>query len=391
MQSILYVNPTAVQGGAEEVLVQIMTAAQELGYAPVLVIPHRGWLAERAQAQDIPCEILSSLPDVLTMDHWAAQIKPWLPNALAIARLVRKYRAVLVHSNTPRTSYHGGLAARLAGVKAITHCHDLLGLPYQSKGKAWLLDALADWTLVVSNAVRDLLLQYLPRLQERIATLYVAGKRPLYANAVQVSLHALFDIPPGTRVIGSVSAMTPWKGQDVLIDAFRLVQAQMPNVHLVIVGGSQGSPKQDAYEAMLRARVRDYHLADKVTFTGWREDAGSLMPAFDIFAHVPTQPDPLPTVLTESCALGCAIVASRIGGIPEILGDDEAGLLVPPRDPIASAQAILSLMADPTRQAALRQSARRRFQVHFSWDQMKARLGGIYQKVLESQEPNPRL
>lgn len=391
MTSILYIHPTAAHGGGEEALVQTMTAAQELGYAPVLVAPLHGWLTERAQAQDIPCEIVSSLPNILTTDHWAAQFKPWLPNAFAIARLIKKYQAVLVHSNTPRTSYHGGLAARWAGVKAITHCHEFTGVPYQSRPKAWLLNALADWTLVPSNAVLDLILQYAPFVEGRITTLYYGWKQSPYDNARVADAHALFHIPDTACVIGNVSAMVPWKGQDVLIDAFRIVQEQIPDAHLIIVGGSQGVSKREVYEERLRAKVREYQIEDKVTFTGWREDVWSIMPAFDIFVHIPTQPDPLPTVLMHSCALGCAIIASRIGGIPEILGDEEAGLLVPPADPIASAQALLSLMADPTRRAELRQSARRRFQGHFSWERMKAGLAGVYQQVLESQESNAKL
>lgn len=382
LKHILYINPSAVHGGAEEVLVLYMRSAQENGYQPVLVVPEKGWLTEQCEAINIPYELLPTLPNPFTSLHWRQQLKPLLPNALAIMRLVRQWDAVLVHSNTPRASYHGGLGARLAGVKAISHVHDITRLPYASPIKARFLSLLADRILVVSHAVEKAIINLAPRLQSRIQTLYNGWDISRYANVKAAKLNQMFGIPSDAIIIGNVSAMTPWKGQDVLIEAFRSLHANHPTTRLLLVGGAQGNEEQIRYERQLHQQVADYGLDDVVIFTGWREDVWSLMKSFDLFVHVPTQPDPLPTVLLHACALSCPIIASEIGGIPEIIIDGYCGLLVPARNATSLSRTLSELLREPRRQQRLREQARAHFIKTFSQDNMTAGLALVYQECL---------
>ena len=381
---ILYVSPTAVHGGAEEVLLRVMLYARTLGYAPVLVAPRAGWLTERCVEHDIPVETLPVIPDTFATTSWRQQLRPWLPSALGVARLARKWRPAIVHSNTPRVSYHGGLGARLAGVRTVTHVHDIYGLPYASRPQARLLAALADWTLVPSHAVERAVVGYMPRLRSRIQTLYNGWDATEYDDVRPADLRALYGIPPEAVVIGSAAAMHPWKGQDVLIEAFRAVHAQEPRAHLVLVGGAQGGAAQSEFEAELHRRAGAHGLGGAVTFTGWREDALAFIRAFDIFVHAPTQPDPLPTAVLHAAALGRAIVASNSGGIPEIVLDGTAGLLMPPGNADALAHTICELVDDPTRRAALGAQARAHFSERFSRRQMMDGLAHAYEACLKS-------
>jgi len=382
MSCVLYVNPTSIHGGAEEVLLHHMTVAQELGYQPVLVVPASGWLTDRCRTEGIPCELLPSLPDAVTSDHWSYQLRPWPLNAIAIAQFVRKWSAVLVHSNTPRTAYHGGLGARLSGVKAVTHVHDIVQLPYAVRPKAWLLFQLTDWTLVVSQAVERAVINYAPKFRSCIQTLYNGWDLSLYHHVLAADIRTLFQVPHTSVIIGTVAAMTPWKGQDVLIEAFRLLRMQVPYVHLIIVGGSQGGKRQSAYEAQLHQQVIDAGLGDAVTFTGWREDVWAWMKSFDIFVHVPIAPDPLPTALLHACALGSTIVASAIGGIPEIVLDGKSGLLISPNDAHALCTALTRLVANPEYRAELGRQATDHFSRRFSRQQMKEGIAFVYQQCL---------
>lgn len=381
MATILYVNATAVHGGAEEALVHLMTAALELGHRPVLVTPQAGWLTERAGELGIACEKVKSLPDTMTTDSAMAQLKPWLPAAMGIAAAARKHRAGLVHSNSARAGYHGGLGARLAGARSITHCYEIIGIPYRSRPKRWILDRVTDWTLVVSNAVRDEVLVHAPELADRITTLYLAHDVSMEDGVLPADLHRLFNLPPGALVIGNAAAMTPWKGQDVLVDAFNLVHEEIPAARLLLMGGSQGSARQNAFEEKLRSQVRQLGLESKVTFTGWREDWLSLLKSFDIFVHATTGADPLPTVLIRGAALGRAMIATPLGGIPEILGED-AGVIVPPGNAGALAAALRDLALDPGRRVALGARARERVATDFSWERMRTTLGEVYDRVL---------
>jgi len=378
---ILYVNSTAIHGGAEEALLHLVRAAAQLGHRPVLATPGDGWLPEAARASGAVTEFVSVLPEAMTTDSALAQWGPWLPSALAVARVARRHGAAIVHSNTPRTAYHGGLAARLSGARAITHCYDILGLPYASAPKAWLLDRLSDWTLTVSDAVASALVAHAPRLSGRMSTLYHGFDAARVAGSPAADLTALFGVPKDARVIVHASAMTPWKGQDVLVEAFRTVAAARADAHLVLVGGSQGSGRQDRFEETLRARVASAGLGKRVTFTGWREDWCAILAAAEIFVHAPTGPDPLPLVVLHAAALGRAIVAGRTGGIPEILGDPPAGLWVPTGDAPAMAASIEALLADPARGRALGARARERAGL-FSIERMTTALAGVYDRLL---------
>ncbi|MGB0383979.1 MAG: glycosyltransferase family 4 protein [Ardenticatenaceae bacterium] len=381
-QVVLYVNPTAVHGGAEEVLLHIMSAARELGYQPVLVVPKMGWLTEQCEAKNIPVELLPSLPDAITNDNWKQQLRPWLPNAYAMARLVRKWRAVLVHSNTPRASYHGGLGARLARVAAVTHVHDMISLPYRSALKGRLLSALADRTLTVSSAVEQMVGSFLPQLRPRLQTLYNGWDVSLYAKVTACDLKLAFGIPQDCFVIGNVSVMSAMKGQDVLIEAFRQLYRHAPQTRLLIVGGSQGNERQAKYEAKLHQQVAEYGLQEAVVFAGWREDAWEIIKSLDLFVHTPTDFDSLPTVLLHASALGRAIVASQIGGIPEIVLADVSGLIVPPRDVNSLHHALATLINDPLRRLQLGQQAHLHFKRRFSRQQLIEGLSVAYQKCL---------
>ncbi|HEX8684536.1 MAG TPA: glycosyltransferase [Ardenticatenaceae bacterium] len=379
---VLYVNPSAVHGGAEEVLLRMMGYAREYEYQPVLVVPRGGWLTEQCEAQGIAYEFLPTLPDAFTSDHWQQQFRPWPRNALAIARLARKWGAAIVHSNTPRASYHGGLGARLARVAAVTHVHDIVSLPYASPLKARLLGSLTDRTLVVSKAVERAVLGFAPRLEARVQTLYNGWDVSVYEGVRPANLRELFGVPEDAFVIGNVSALTPWKGQDLLVTAFRELHERHPEAHLLVVGGAQGSERQSDYERHLRQLVAALGLEGAVTLTGWREDAWALIKSFDLFVHVPTEPDPLPTALLHACALGRACIGAEIGGVPEILDGGAAGVLVPPRDAPALAEAMHSLMEDAQRRQALGIRAREHFARRFSRRQMAAGLDYAYRQCL---------
>ncbi|NNJ11443.1 glycosyltransferase family 4 protein [Chloroflexales bacterium ZM16-3] len=377
---IIYLNPTAVHGGAEDALLQMMRLARGLTLEPVLVTPESGWLTDRCREQQIPCELLPSLPNIVTNDSWHTQLRPWFINAVAVAQLVRKWDACIVHSNNPRAAYHGGLGARLARVMAVTHCHDIVNIPYRSIYKARLLDWLTDWTLVPSNAVQKVIVKAVPWLAPRIRTLYNGWDSAMFDVVSKIDLRTMFGLPSDTVVIGSVAAMTPWKGQDLLIDAFRLLAPQDARLRLMLVGSAQGRPEQQRYEASLHERVAAYGLNDRVIFTGWREDALAIMKALDIVVHVPTQPDPLPTVLIQASALARPIVAAAIGGVPEIVpADERCGLLVQPSDPSALAEALRNLVGNTVLQTELAANAHRRFLTRFSQAQMAAGLAETYQ------------
>ncbi len=126
--------------------------------------------------------------------------------------------------------------------------------------------------------------------------------------------------------------------------------------------------------------VADEGLEQKIIFTGWREDVIAWIKAADILIHTPTQFDSLPTVLLHGIALGRPVVATRTGGIPEIVLDGQNGYVVDP-DPAAIASAIRQLVVDETLRRRFGENGVKHFRRTFSYEQMRAGLIRVYEAV----------
>jgi glycosyltransferase involved in cell wall biosynthesis len=138
-------------------------------------------------------------------------------------------------------------------------------------------------------------------------------------------------------VLGRISS---WKGQDVLLRAI----AGVPDVVAVVAGDAW--PGQERHEAALRDLAAELGIGARVQFVGFVADPRPLYAAADVVVVPSTRPDPLPNAALEAAAAGCCVVASRHGGLPEIVRDGETGLLVAPGDPAALAAALGRLAAD---------------------------------------------
>jgi glycosyltransferase involved in cell wall biosynthesis len=378
-RSILYISPVSFHGGAEEVLLSYMEAAKESQYFPVLVAPTEGWLTAECRGRDIPVEILPTLPDV-SLPSATKQFLPMAWNGVQIARIARKWGGVIVHSNSPRSSYHGGLGARFAGIAAVTHIHDVSNPPYRTSMRARILNFLADWTITVSNAVRQEIIRIAPQFQNKINTIYNGWDIARYDQILAADLRKEFNIPQNATILISGSAISEHKGQHLLIPAYEYLQEKHNNLRLLIVGSAQNYPLARKYEEALHQRVADVGMGQEIIFTGWREDIIALIKGADILLHTPTQFDSLPTVLLHGIATGRPVVATNIGGIAEIVLNGQNGFVVEP-DPQKIANAISKILVDNQLSYQFGQNGINHFRNTFSHEKMRSKLINVYDKV----------
>jgi glycosyltransferase involved in cell wall biosynthesis len=148
-------------------------------------------------------------------------------------------------------------------------------------------------------------------------------------------------------LVGSFSRLSPWKGQHLLIEAL----VRLPGVGALLSGAPLFG--EEAYAASLHERARALGVADRVRFLGQRDDVPLLMRCVDVVVHSPTAPEPFGRVVLEALLAGRPLVAARDGGTLEIVTDGENGLLFPPGDAAALADAVARLLADPAHAAAL--------------------------------------
>jgi glycosyltransferase involved in cell wall biosynthesis len=189
---------------------------------------------------------------------------------------------------------------------------------------------------------------------------------------------------PGPVRIGFVKwGLGAKYGPDVLVEALSLLPADA-DYEVTIVGDGDLRPT-------LEARVGELNLADKVRFAGRlpNTEVASLLSELDVFA-MPSRREEWGVAAAEASASGLPVVATNVGGIPEILADGETGILVPPEDPAALARALERLIADPGLRSRLGAAGRRRIEELYRWDRCVDRMELVYRRVVEARSPSGR-
>jgi glycosyltransferase involved in cell wall biosynthesis len=159
-------------------------------------------------------------------------------------------------------------------------------------------------------------------------------------------------------MVGNLDAR---KNPACLVEAVARVRRSFGPLRVLLVGAF----RDPAYEAEVRGRIKACGLGEEVIVTGFLPNPFPVVRALDVLVH-PARRDPFPLALLEGMALGRPIVASAVGGIPEMLVDGETGLLVPPDDPVALADALLAMLRDPERRVRIGLAARAELERRFS-------------------------
>ena len=282
-----------------------------------------------------------------------------------LLRFIRDNRIDLIHAHLAYAATWAALASRITGVPSVATLH----VAPPSRGLARLRDrlmrfALRRWSsevIAVSDALRR---QY---GDDRFVVAHNGIDVDRFAGSREESRERIareFGIPRDTKIVTTVSVLREGKGVEVLLRAFESIE----DAWLLIIGDG---PKREEWQALANN--------DHIRWAGFRRDVNEFLPGCDLFVLASFE-DAFPTVLLEAMAAGLPVVASRVGGIPEIT--DEA--LVPPGDPAALADAMRELLGDDKRRLAMSEAARTRARGRFSTAAWIARLEAIYARVLRS-------
>ncbi len=235
-----------------------------------------------------------------------------------------------------------------------------------------------DAFLASSDAIRAMLLEDgVPA--ERVATVHEGADLDRLAAIEPLDLHAEYWFPPGAPIVGNVAALVPHKGQKHLLDAAAIVVRDVPHARFVVLG--EGELRQE-----LEGRIRHLKLDQHVLLDGFRADVLARLKAFDLFV-MSSVTEGLGTSLLDAMGAARPIVATRAGGIPEVVEDGVTGLLVPPGDARALASAILALLGDEGRRRRMGEAGLERARRHFSVERMVAETVAAYDRLLAGSTP----
>lgn len=258
----------------------------------------------------------------------------------ALVALVRRERFDILHAHMFGSNLWGtliGRACRVPVIIAHEHTWSYDGQPLRRWLDGHVIGRLATRFIAVSSldAERMVAIEHVPA--EKIVTIpnvYVPRRR-----AVDSDLRGELGIGPATPLIAAVAVLRPQKALSVLLDAFTLVLGALPAAHLAIAG--HGPCRED-----LERHARALGVTERVHFLGVRTDTDAILRTADV-AAMSSDFEGTPLVAYECVANRTPLVATAVGGLPEIIEHGRTGLLVAPRDPAALATALISLLNDP--------------------------------------------
>jgi glycosyltransferase involved in cell wall biosynthesis len=348
---VLHVITRLTLGGSSESTIASAETVARAGYDVALAVG----LAESdastvAEARRRGCRLL----DVRALDREASPVRD-LAALAALVRLMRAWRPAVVHTHTSKAGFIGRLAARVAGVPVVVHQpHGHVFYAYWGPVRTALylrLERLAAcWTDRIVTLTDRGAAEHLARGVGRPAQ-YVTIPSGVPVESLRAQAPARdvargdLGLAPDAFVVMGVGRLVPVKGFDVLVEALPAVAAAVPSTCVVLVGDG---PERDALER----RVAALGLADRVRFAGAQPDVVRYLAAADVLA-APSRNEGMGRALVEALALGVPVVASVVGGIPDVVTDRQDGRLVPAEDPRALAEALTELGRDPTLVAKL--------------------------------------
>ena len=375
----LFLSSCVRGGGAGYSLYYLLKHLDRTLIDPLVVVPDQGIFRERFAELGLQVLTPGHFPERTAQQRfehhnrataalsyaWNLGDSAWLIPDLV--RIIKEHGVELVYCNNMMVKPLGAPAAQLADVPAVLHVRNLHERPFAIALYCQTVARLPAVQLVIANSAASAA-PYRRAVPEKVVVIHNGVDLAEYApDAVPpASWREQIGAAPDDLLVGFTGNLVPRKGVDVLIRAFARVQARQPKLRLLIAGRVPiGSPSD--YRARYAELAHSLGVHERVHFLGFVADVRPLVRALDVLV-LPSLQEPFGRSIIEAMALGTPVIASKVGGIPEVLDDGDDGLLVPPADDVALSQALGRLVGDAGLRATLAERAERkvreRFDVH---------------------------
>jgi glycosyltransferase involved in cell wall biosynthesis len=388
---ILYVegNPDGTVGGSFFSLLYLVEGLERSRYEPVVVFAKENPVMERFRAAGARVHIRPIAPPVVLRGALGRLISKaanfllgFVVEPLRLATFMRRERISLVHLNNSITRNHAwAMAALMARRPCITHERGIN--PEYSRRSLWLGRRM-DAVICISAAVHD---NFAARGVSGLPLTTIHNGLDPHAMRVTRIREAIcreLGIEPGRRIVGILGNIKYWKGQEVVVRAMHRVHQHFPDVVCLLVGDS--SVFDSEYRRQVDAAIAQLSLKDTVLITGYRVNVADYVAAMEVLIHASIEPEPFGRVLLEGMALKKPLVASRDGGVMEIVQDGVTGLLFTPGDSEDLARRLSELLNDSPRAAAMGEAGLRRLVERFGARRNAVLTQQLYARVLGSQQ-----
>lgn len=373
--AVAYVIPRMSIGGAQTHLLHVLRRLDRRRFSPLLCCLATD--RDNAHLLDRVRELRVPILDANLPDRANSLVRPRSAVQMArIAREFRRRRVQIVHSYLFHANWFGTLAGRLAGVPVVIVSKRSMDV-YTRRRERWacrLVNRLAHCVTAVAEAVREHVHREEGCPLDKMVVIPNGVDAEQFRGAAVPTVDEFPGMAGDGKVVGTITRLVWKRGHEELIEAAALVARGEPAARLVIVGDGPLRPA-------LERRAKERGLNGTVRFLGAVPRAARLLPHFDVFV-LSSVWEGMSNGLLEAMAAGRPVVATRVGGNPEVIVDGESGLLVPPRDPQAMADAVLRLLRDPELARRMGAAASRRVEAEFTLPRMVGRLERLYDELL---------
>ena len=367
--NILQIIETGGPGGAETVLLNIVKNLDRKRFNPLVILLKKGWFYERLLKNQIETKVINSK-------------RSWdIAFLIGLIRGCQQLKIDLIHSHLPGTNLYSCLAGAVAKIPVITTYHNEVFLPGRVNRyntlKLFLVRRLATKIVMVADYLKSDFINNAKFSIEKLITIY---------NGIELAQNKLdFDIQAKKReigieedelIVGNVANLRPPKGHQYFVKAAEQIYNNRNRVKFLIVGEGKGKLKAEIEEQIIKSNLRD-----KVILMGFRDDVKELLHIMDVFV-LSSISEGLPMAIVEAMAASKPVVATKVGGLPELIVPDFNGFLVSPGDPSALANKIMVLLNDKRLREQFGTRGKEIVENKFSLEKMIENYQNLYEELL---------
>jgi glycosyltransferase involved in cell wall biosynthesis len=353
-------------GGQEYRVLLEAEGMEQRGHVVVVAAPKGSQLAVLAQQRGLQVKTTTS------------GNRGWITLVPSYLRMIKKYKIDVVNTHGSLDSWTASIAGRISSRHPVIIRTRHKSTPVSRSLRHRLLyGRLPHVVTTTGEAVRQELITRNRLSPSRVISIPTGvDLERFHPQPPDAALRKSLGLGSQGPLVGAVTFLRPEKGMEVLIEAVRLLKNTVPTLKCLIIG--DGGEK-----LTLLARIRDLGLEHCVHLVGFRQDIPALLSLLDVVV-IPSFEEGIPQSLTQALAMERPVVASAVGGVPEVVKDGVTGLLVPPRNPAVLAEKISFILNNPSTGARMGKSGRQVIQERYSMECMLTQTENVYRRLFQS-------
>jgi len=388
MKSILFIHQSAELYGSDKTILMFISDLDKAKYFPVVVLPFDGPLKTEFDKRNIKvviAPVLKLYRKMFTPSNLIRFAKEYINGLRALQNLHKQHHFELVYSHT-LAALIGFLFARKNNIKHLWHVQEILAKPkfVNTLFKKLLAHPANNIAIYDSIATMNFWIAADKKLQEKSDFVWngldAAEKLPTSANDVERVRSQFFNATKANKVIALVGRINSWKGQQLLLSAYKQLAEKHPDTILAFIGSAP--PNQDFFLTELQDNIRKYKLEDRVVMVPFQQNITQIWDSIDIAVVPSTEPEPFGMVAIEAMLSKKPVVAANHGGLTEIVIEGQTGYLFTPNDATALANAIEKLLVTPDLAVSFGEAGYNRAVEHFSLQSHVEKLERIIEDIM---------